>query len=394
VNTGGGGDTVLVADAHQSLDALKSPLTIDGVDHNATLTLDDQGTAAAENYVIGWSPPSGNFLSRSGPPIIYRNVGTTTFDAGSPANTVDVQAIGDSATTINSGSGTSSVGVGDAAGGFVLSVGLPLTINGGSNHPTLTLDDQGNAGTSTYTLSAGEVDRSGSSPVDYSGVQSLTLHGGKANNTYRVPGAGDGTPTTITGGPGNDTFNLDVAPPNHLAPLVIDGGPGNDTLDLVDTRGTGLVRTIPNPTNPTSGMVTVAYPGGGGTVAVSYRNVETVDAVSDVTRHVMTQVFPDRVISLTSFGESLKVTNVSAQDILGNIRIVLHGLTFKTAPSRVLFGSRPLKLRFTATGDPFFSVPAGKLSAGKSLTVHLTFLKSIKVTGHLVIRVFAESLGP
>ena len=58
------------------------------------------------------------------------------------------------------------------------------------------------------------------------------------------------------------------------------------------------------------------------------------------------------------------------------------------------FGSKPLKVRFTATGDPFFSVPVGKLSAGKSLTVHLTFAKSTKVTGQLVIRVFAESLGP
>jgi hypothetical protein len=394
VNTGGGGDTILVADPHQSLDALKSPLIIDGVDHNAALVLDDQGTAAAENYVIGWSPPSGNFLSRNGPPIIYRNVGTTTFDAGSSPNTIDVQAVGDSATTINAGSGTSSVGVGDAANGFVLFVGSALTIAGGSSHPTLTLNDQGNTRTSTYTLNAGEVELAGSAPVDYSCVRSLTLNGGKANNTYRVSSAGDGTPTTITGGPGNDTFNLAAAPPSHAASLLIDGGPGNDTLDLVDTQGTGLVRTIPNSSTPGSGMATVAYPGGGGTVAVSYRNVETADAVSDVTRRVKTQVIPDFGISPTSFGESLKVTNVSMQDILGNIRIVLHGLTFKTAPTRVTFGSKPLKVRFTATGDPFFSVPVGKLSAGKSLTVHLTFLKSVKVTGHVVIRVFAESLGP
>jgi hypothetical protein len=393
VNTGGGGDTILVADAHQSLDALKSPLTIDGGDHTTALTLDDQGTAATQNYVIGVTPPTGNVLSRTGPSIVYRNVSTATLDAGGPANTVEVQAIGDTATTINAGKGTSTVGVGDASTGSVLSVATQLTVNGGTSHPTLTINDQGSTATSTYTLNAWEVVRSGEAPVFYSGVQSLAVNGGKANDTYNVRDADAGTPTTITGGPGNDTFNVQVAPPAAGASLRIDGGPGNDTLDLVDTEGTGLVRTIPNSSSPSSGMVTVAYPGGA-TVAVSYQNVETVDAVSDVTRRVKTQVIPDLINPPTSTGVTLKVTNISPQDIIGNIRIVLHGLTPKTAPMRVTFGLKPFKIRFTAAGEPFLSVPVAKLSAGKSLTVHLTFAKSTKVTGQLVIRVFAESLGP
>jgi hypothetical protein len=394
VNTGGGGDTIVVADAHNSLDSLRSPLSLDGVDHTAALTLDDQGTAVATSYVLGWSPVAGNSLSRGGPPVFYRDMGSATIDAGSPANTFDVQAVGDSPATINAGGGTTAIGVGDAGNGFVLSVGSQLTVRGGSSRPALTLNDQGDTAKTTYTLNAAGLSLPGSAPVVWDGVQSLTLNGGRANDSFKVLGAGDVTPTTIHGGPGDDTFDLEVSRPTQVAPLLIDGGPGNDALDLVDTTGIGLVRTIPKLSDPAGGTVTVAYPGGGPTVAVTYQSVESVDALSDVTRRVKTQVVPDLVSPPGSRGVSLTVTNVSPQVINGNIRIVLQGFTPKEAPAQVTFGGKPLKVRFTAAGEPFFSVPVGKLDPGQSLTVHLVFAKAFGVTGKPAIRVFAESLGP
>jgi hypothetical protein len=233
----------------------------------------------------------------------------------------------------------------------------------------------------------------GEAPVIYSGVRCLVLNGGKTNNTFQLLGGGDVTPITINGGPGDDTFDVQVAPPTLVAPLLIDGGPGNDTLDLIDTEGTGLVRTIPTTNDPTSGAVTVAYPGGGPTVTVNYQDVEAVDGVSDVTRRVKTKVVPDLVSPPTAPGATLTVTNASPQDINGNIRVVLQGLTPKVALAHVTFGGKPLKVRFTAAGEPFFSVPVGKLSPGQSLTVHLTFANPLRSKLFFSTHVFAESLG-
>jgi hypothetical protein len=217
-----------------------------------------------------------------------------------------------------------------------------------------------------------------------------------SNDIYTLEGLDDVTPTTILAGAGNDAFNVQVTT-TLTAPLLIDGGPGSDTLDLVDTQGTGLVRTIPKAGNPTSGEVTVTYPAGGPTVAVNYRNVEKVDAVSDVTSRVKTKMTSVRTISPTHNAFNLAVSNVSALDINGNVRILLQGFSAIAKLTRVTFGGKPLVIHFTASGDQYFSVPVGRLGVGKSLTVRLTFLKPLthfNLTGTRVIRVFAESLGP
>jgi hypothetical protein len=394
MNTGGGGDTILVGDPLHGLDNIRSPLFLSGADHTSNLTINDQATAQAEPYLLRASPVFGTILERTGSLITYGAMRSATLEAGTPANTIDVQSIGDSATIIVPGAGTTAVGVGDKAGNFILSIGAQLTVDDGPTHPTLTLNDQGDPFPTTYSLNAASLKIPGQAPIIFVGLHSVVLNGGTANDTYNVSGAGDGTPITINAGPGNDTFNLQVGLPTVAAPLQIDGGPGDDKLSLVDTEGIGIVRTIPSTTDPTSGTITVTYPGSIPMATVNYKHVASVDAVSNVTRRVKTQIVPIFGSPPTTPAFGVTVTNISSQDINGNIRIVVAGLSPKVALTKVLFGASTLAIRKDAFGDPFFSISVGKLRSGQSLRLGLVFADPLGLSLKFALGVFAESLGP
>jgi hypothetical protein len=235
----------------------------------------------------------------------------------------------------------------------------------------------------------------GQAPILFGGLHNVILNGGTANNTFEVLGAGDTTPITIHGGPGNDLFDVKVGRPSVAAPLSIDGGPGNDGLEVTDTEGTGVVRKIPNAGDPTSGTVTVVYSGGAPTATVNYKDIEAVDALSDVTRRVDIKAVPILFGSHPTAPEfSVTVTNTSAQDINGNIRIVVQGMPPEAALAKVGFGSKSLPVQKDAAGDTFFSVPVAKLGVGQSLQVGLLFANPTSAKFRFVLHVFAESPGP
>ena len=56
------------------------------------------------------------------------------------------------------------------------------------------------------------------------------------------------------------------------------------------------------------------------------------------------------------------------------------------AESLKALAGMPLSRRFTAAGEPFFSVPLGTLPSGRSLTVHLTFTSPFNALAPLTSR--------
>jgi hypothetical protein len=373
VLTGGGGDQVNVGDAGNTLDSIRSPLTVNGGDGRAALVFNDQGAAGAESYLVGFSPIVGDFLVRGSQSIVYLNVGSMVLNAGNHGNQIDVRAVVGAATTINAGNGSNTIDVGDKGNGFRLGVDQQLIIHGQQGTNQLDLNDQGTGAAVDYTLTAGTFLRTGLAPVLYDGVQSLLLQGGSGNDRYDLLSAAAGSNDKVGGGAGNDTFDVAVTPAD-AANLSIDGGGGSNVLNVVEQTGAGKVAVHPDVAPPTSGGVTVTYPNGGPTVTISYQNISQVSAVSDLAGRVhatLVQLVHKPLSKL--YQGLLRITNVSAAPVQGPIRIVLDGLSPLVTLFKVRYKGNLLAIHYTAAGEPYFSVPVGTLKHGKKLFVELDF---------------------
>lgn len=157
---------------------------------------------------------------------------------------------------------------------------VPISFDGGGGNDTLTVNDsQGNG---TITLNTGSVTTSGNQAV-FSNVESLIVAGNFGFDTFNVLGSTPGTAVTLSGGDGNDLFNLGngTAAAQILGSLTIDGGPGTDSVYFDDhspLRGRSETYTIASTaiTYTASGVVnsTIMYPN-----VESYR----IDASNDNT---------------------------------------------------------------------------------------------------------------
>lgn len=123
----------------------------------------------------------------------------------------------------------------------------PLTITAGfgSNSNGLAIDDTPNTGDTTYTITRSSVARTGVGAINYSGnITNLVLTGGSGNNTYNVASTPSGSPTTLNTGNGVDTVNVR----GDSGLLFINIGGLGDTIALTNSTATlgGIGRVILN----------------------------------------------------------------------------------------------------------------------------------------------------
>ena len=77
--------------------------------------------------------------------------------------------------------------------------------NGGAD--SLTVTDQNNTASDTYSISTGAIKRTGSAKISYAGVPTLMLNGGSGTDTFQIKSFDPNVPFAITGGGGVNTLD-------------------------------------------------------------------------------------------------------------------------------------------------------------------------------------------
>jgi hypothetical protein len=248
---GFGNDTFDVLGAHQSLVQIFA-----GLGANA-LNIDDSSNTANTTYTV-----TGSSVARTGSGAVNYNllwpISNLVLTGGSGNNTYNIPStLSLYPTTINTGSGVDTVNVRGTAGPLFInsdSAGDTITlssttatlggigqviVNDPPNSATVTVDDSGFAGSTTYTLTDTQVAAAAwpNFLLTYDNIADLTLTGSRGSDIFNIEGTASATATTVKAGTGGNRF--DLAPTaQYLAavagPLNLVGG-GADTLVFWDT---------------------------------------------------------------------------------------------------------------------------------------------------------------
>jgi Ca2+-binding RTX toxin-like protein len=271
---------------HVSIDFgdLLGPVTVDGQGGSRdSLFLDDTNGAYGQTYTV-----NSTAVSRSGAaPVSYAAieflavVGAQNVQSPSPRpNRFVVKSTSaNTFTFLNQPSALSDEYVvgSDSKSLDGIQGALRLSTNG---LDSLVLDDSGDLTGNSYTLTANSVARSGAAMIsllslvsDPTGLASLTLNAGPANDAVTVQSLGANVLATLNLGAGNDTVTFRQGSPDFpdiLSPVEVNGGAGADAI-LVDDSDVGSVVTPRTYTINTTGV------GRDGRSLLDYNTVEGLD---------------------------------------------------------------------------------------------------------------------
>jgi hypothetical protein len=213
VNLGNGADGVDLGRAATDLDNIQGPVVVHGGSGTDTLFLRDANHAGNVSYTF-----AGSVFSRTGSSIVsYDHMALVQLGAGT-VSTVNVLG----------------------------ALTNPVTIAGFAS-PALNIDDRSNTSDTTYTITSSSVAWTGSAILRYGAngpVTNLVVTGGSGNNTYNVQSTPTVYPTTLYTGNGADTVNVR----GTAGPLFVNSGSGSDTITLSNSTNTlgGIGRVIVN----------------------------------------------------------------------------------------------------------------------------------------------------
>ena len=199
---------------------------------------------------------------------VFSTGAATTIDTGADADVVNVRSIS-AATTVNGGLGADRVNVGSlapATGGNVNAIAASLAINGQGGSDTLSVDDTGDTLANTGTLTATELTGLGmAGKIVYGTVEALNVGLSSGDDMFTVLGTTAIAATTISGGAGNDTFNLgnNGATAGIAGRLAIDAGSGAANRLMVDDSKSALAGAVVFTASGITGL-------SGGTAAIGY----------------------------------------------------------------------------------------------------------------------------
>jgi N-acetylneuraminic acid mutarotase len=255
---------------------IQGPVTVDGYG-TPSLTINDQGTSANENWIVTSSSidryPSGS-TEPAVPLVTYNNLGTVTVNTGTGQNVIGVEGTSAGTSyTINDGAGGDSVNIGDANNSLGDIAGA-VAVNGQGN-TTLNVNDQGgHSGAASnqgfaYSLAQYSFSRTGTELVTWSGIGALNLNmanaGSNAFNDLVVASTAPGTTYSVYAGTGvNELFAYDYGDftlNGIQGPLFIHGTggslPNDDLVGFYDVDRTTRHTIFLNAgASPQSGIVT------------------------------------------------------------------------------------------------------------------------------------------
>jgi hypothetical protein len=229
VNLGNGTDGVILSATVEDLSTIQGPVIVHGGGSGSLVTLRDESSVGDTSYAI-----TGSSVARPGSALI-------TYD--------------------NLGRGLTVVGAfGNDTYSAVGTLPSPVNVAAALSSNNLYIDDGSNTADTTYTITSSSVTRTGSAAISLQTgrITTLVLTGGSGNNTYNVASTPSGSTTSLNTGSGMDTVNLR----GSAGLLFINGGGGTDTITLSNSAATlgGIGHVIINdPSN--SAAVTVGDSG-------------------------------------------------------------------------------------------------------------------------------------
>jgi hypothetical protein len=205
INEGNGTDAVHISPIANDLDTIQGPVIVYGGSGSDTLNILDESNAASTTYTV-----TGSSASRpASATISYTNTNMGIL-GGNGNDAFNVLGI------------------------------LPrqVNLNPGFGSNTVTIDDRPNTASTTYTITGSTVARAGSGTLTYcaascGAVADLVITGGSGDNIYNVVGTRSLTPTTLNTGNGTDTVNVQ----NTAEPLFINNG-GSAAITLSNSAAT------------------------------------------------------------------------------------------------------------------------------------------------------------
>jgi hypothetical protein len=265
-------DAFTVARDAQGLDDLPQTVSLDGgAGSNNRLTVDDSGPAA-DAAPVGWAVTATEVDRTHGSHsamISYARMNALVVNGGAAADIIDVRATAVD-TTIDAGDGPDTITAG-ATNNNLDNLQAKLTVRGGSGADQLVANDRNNAQPSSWTITAGEIDRTVATVtrmISYSDVEAVEADAGSMADNIAV--ASTSAPTTLRGGGGADAFSVGAGT-NNLdgiqGTVTVDGEAGANQLQINDQANansatwgvTGSMVTRVNQTPAGSLPVTIQY---------------------------------------------------------------------------------------------------------------------------------------
>jgi acrosin len=284
INTGGGTNTVNVGSTSLPsgiLTGIAATLTVNGnsTGGNDSINLVDASDANPRIVTLnqasltGASPATINFnnfgltslytgTANNQITVTNTHAGITVIAAGTSSNTIALQQIS-GPTTLQAGNST--IALQNAAAATTLSatapnqitIGNPVTggrtlagINAavqltGVSGSSALVDDSADTIARTASINAGGITGLSIGAIGYSGLAQLGVLLGSGGNTVTISNTTSNTPTTITGGAGNDVLNVQA----DSAPLTVAPAAGANTVNLGNS---GLLAGLVSPVTVTS----------------------------------------------------------------------------------------------------------------------------------------------
>jgi Ca2+-binding RTX toxin-like protein len=238
VNGGGANDVINITPAGRFLDTIDGDVTVDGGSGTDTLTIHDENNSFSDTFTVTTSSVDRNAAA----PVNYSATEVVVLDGGSGNVNYDIEStLATVTTTINGDTGADAFNISPVAQ-FLDNIDGAVTVNGGAGADTLTLHDENDSFSDTFTVTAASVGRNAMTPVSYTSINGgVTVESGTTGNlTFDIESTFVGSPVTIHGNStGTETFNVSPGAKN-LDPfhgkLSVFGGPGAASLKVFDNN--------------------------------------------------------------------------------------------------------------------------------------------------------------
>jgi hypothetical protein len=224
--------------------SLQGGLTIHGAGQNDQLTVKDWYDTSSN---VSFRVSASAVTSPDSAEVSFDTLQKLEIDLGdnveSGSRTVNIVSTGP-ATTVVGGPTDDAVEVRPPKR-YLSALAGKISFDGGSGAISLDIDARSQSPT-VLSIAPGVITIANQAVIDTENVQTTTVHlGGTAaigGSTVDLEGAAQGTQTTIDGSPGNDV--IDVGGTSTILPLVegsfdFEGGGGTDSVTIDDTANTG-----------------------------------------------------------------------------------------------------------------------------------------------------------
>ena len=183
-------------------------------------------------------------------------------DTGTENDVVDVRTIG-AKTTLNLGEDADRVVVSSTAptpGGIVAGIAAELIVNGGLGGDTLVVDNAGDSGANTGSLTNTHVmGLEMASGIAYDSIEMLDILLGDLVDNFTIVTTFDNTITTLNSGDGADIIDIEAV----NGPTFVDSGDGADVVNVTPSASGPVNSRSPRPLLPSAINARLTLDGGG-----------------------------------------------------------------------------------------------------------------------------------